>query len=778
MAKKNNFFDLDKLASGLLNLLDPNIANKERISTKAQRMQSILNKEIDISKGVSDGNIIEFDMAIRKDAKRGQGTNKDFDVNIDPRKLVTENLGDIFSIYRENYKNKYLEIQDLKFVCKIIPALGEAVRTTLNSMCCSDNITTIMSRKINLPSALTEPEKESVIKCIEQYEKDNKLKKLLKNQVFKNGLTLGVQFVYTKPYSELFNEYEQIRANSIKKNKPKEEESINIGTRKHKAAYLQSAEENLRNSTIGTESYLDVGTDCSICMEGCIDVGKVMSALSFTDNEIKKDFESSKSHLSNFYILDSTIPAPVLEAVGARKSFSEHFETSVDATIKQSVQLYSEGASEDKRTSHKIENFDDETGLYTRLLDYKNLIPYTPMGKKVGYFYIHCDKKKLKENLSKNKGFGALSSLNTEQMRKDKMVDDIVSSMTNQILDKFSKRFIANHSEFKKLIADCIITNGFVDQDYKIQFIPASDVIEFTFNEDENGEGRSMLIDSLFPAVLLSSLLVAKHMNYINSAGDKTLITTHKGATTMQTGNRVEQTIRDMQMGDVNFADYGSSSLLFSKLSRNSKFHIPTGKSGNKLIEVEKWEPTQVDMNTEYETYLHRMVILGTGVPSTILEYIDAADYAKQIESSNIRYAQFVSGLQGDVVDPMTRLYRMIVMNSNLPDNIKQIISASDEFEVSLPMPKVLASTNSADSFNTIKSLAEQITDTVMIIDDGNSLDDKTSKMIRSKIIAKIMNEEAPHINWDLYLKFYSESRIEVEKNIDETKDNPDDSQM
>lgn len=778
MAKKNNFFDLDKLASGLLNLLDPNIANKERISTKAQRMQSILNKEIDISKGVSDGNIIEFDMAIRKDAKRGQGTNKESDVNIDPRKLVTENLGDIFSIYRENYKNKYLEIQDLKFVCKIIPALGEAVRATLNSMCCSDNISSILNRKIDLPSALTDSEKTSVINYIESFEKDNKLKKLLKNQAINNGLMLGTQYMYVKPYSEIFNEYEVIRSKSTEKDRPTEKDTLNLGNRKHKAAYLQTAEENLRNSTFATEAYLNIGMGHTICMEGCIDTGKIMSELSFTDADIKKDFEASKNHLSNFFILDSGIPAPVLESVGSVKSFSENFEKTVDSTTNQFVQLYAEGAVDEKAKKHKQENFDSETGVYIKLLDYKNIIPYNPMGKTLGYFYIHCDKKKLKENLSNSRGFGALSSLNTEQMRKDKMVDDIVTSMTNQILDKFNKKFIADHSEFKKLIADCIITNGFVDQDYKIQFIPANDVIEFKFNEDENGDGRSMLIDSLCPAVLLSSLMVAKHMNYINSAGDKTLITTHKGATTIQTGNRVEQTVRDMQLGDVNFADYSSSSLLFSKLSRNSKFHIPTGKSGNKLIEVEKWEPTQVDMNTEYEIYLHRMVILGTGVPSTILEYIDAADYAKQIESANIRYAQFVAGLQGDVVDPLTKLYRTIVIHSTLPDNIKQIIATSDEFEVSLPIPKVLASTNNADSYNTIKSLAEQIADTVMLIDDGNSLDDKTSKMIRSKIIAKIMNEEAPHINWELYLKFYSEARIEVEKNIDETKDNPDDSQM
>ena len=48
------------------------------------------------------------------------------------------------------YKNRFLEIDDLRFISKFIPALGEAVKTTLDSLVSSDNIAETVNRKIKL----------------------------------------------------------------------------------------------------------------------------------------------------------------------------------------------------------------------------------------------------------------------------------------------------------------------------------------------------------------------------------------------------------------------------------------------------------------------------------------------------------------------------------------------------------------------------------------------------------------------------------------------------
>ena len=106
---------------------------------------------------------------------------------------------------------------------------------------------------------------------------------------------------------------------------------------------------------------------------------------------------------------------------------------------------------------------------------------------------------------------------------KQKASNALINAIADGIIANFSNKFVNKNSDFKKLIADCIVANGFVNNTFQIQFIPAKYIYAFPVNEDENGLGQSILQDAIFPAKMLLSLIVSKLLFYMNKSGSKTI---------------------------------------------------------------------------------------------------------------------------------------------------------------------------------------------------------------------------------------------------------------
>ena len=98
------------------------------------------------------------------------------------------------------------------------------------------------------------------------------------------------------------------------------------------------------------------------------------------------------------------------------------------------------------------------------------------------------------------------ANINMNDNKKESAVRMITDVISDGILSNFDKRFVNNNQEFKKLIADCIVANGMINNNLNIQFIPAHHIVPFVINENEEGFGESILSDALFPARLLLDL--------------------------------------------------------------------------------------------------------------------------------------------------------------------------------------------------------------------------------------------------------------------------------
>jgi len=753
----NNINIFDNLSKKILSTIDSSYNERELLNAKDARFQNIINREIDIPKGISNGNIVDFAVSQMTTGANIRAKNGK-DVTVDTNALFTQNVGDVFNYFQDIYKNKYVEASDLKFISKFIPALGEAVKVTLDSVVTSDDISSSITRNIKLAESLTSEDKISIMAEIEKIEKQNKLLTKLKNIVYKKTLITGTFYVYAVSYKKLFEEYDSLK-NSGRLN------PTLFGS-------------NVKNTKI-LKNNVDRGFNLNTESSSTEAITPIITAESFTNlfdkigvtEEDKKNktalMKNINEHITTVSFVESDIPI-LYTALESADSLSQYRKAFKDVEVND--KSFVDGTKSFKASSSN--EFEGTSGTYISYIDAKNIVPVKIFDQTIGYYHIHATTKKRKSTSIVGSNNALFSSVNYTEQRKEAVIQGIVDSISEGILTNFSSKFVSDNSEHKKMIADCIITNGIIDNDYNIQFIPADQMVEFIINEDENGNGESILANSLFPGKLLLSLIICKMLNYMNKSGNRNIAHVFKGPIDVNSSNQLQRVVRMMQESNITFNDLLSTNLIFSKFSRDSNIQLPTARNGAKLVEFETQEGQQVEMKTEFENWLEDMAILGTGVPSVLMDYVNQIDYARQITSANIKWAGRTSSLQSDFEDPTTRLYRILIANSDLADELKT--KCLNNFAFKLPRPKALSNANNSDFLRTALENANTISEIKLGASANN---DPENIKVKEELIRSIMKNEALFINWGEIDEMEKAARLKVEedKKIEDKNNSNDD---
>lgn len=772
---------LDIAAKKLISTIDTSYNERTLLSQKDARVQEIINSELELAKGVSQGSIIDFVTTMAKDSAKHQGTDPN---QVDGYTLFRDNIGELFGYFQDMYKNRYIELSDLKFITKFIPAIGEAVKTTLDAIVSSDDFSTSISRNLEFGPTLTEEEKASVQAEIERFERDEKLLKKLKNIVYQKTLISGTHYVYHIPYSDLFTEYDRL----VKEGKIIGNVLVNNAIANGaQTKAIKAAGFNLKGlkkqGFTANESTADIKT---VAIEGFSEESTsiITSAMESLGNEYdEKDKKLIQNQLIDSFnqitVLDSYIIPEAIEGYSSLDMMKEYLSSyrdvfSGNGILDDEMNKVSDGTYSPNDV--KPEKFNIR-GSYIKYIDASKLVPIRVYNQVIGYLHSHDTSATKKANSLNNSNTvqtnmlsGAANGLftNSATMTEEKRaraVQTIVDSITDGILTNFSNKFVNKNADFKKLIGDCIVANGFVNNAFQIQFIPAKYITSFAVNENEEGIGQSMLQDSLFPAKMLLSLIVSKLLLYMNKTGNKTIAYVRKGPIDVSTSNHVQRTIRMLQQSDITFSDLLSTNVSFHKFNRNGNIQLPMAKNGDRLIDFETQEGQDISLDTEMERFLEKLAILGTGVPSVIMEYTDAADYAKSLVTANIKFAGRIATFQSDLEDPTTDLYKALIATSNLSDELKKKVIPTFKFK--LCRPKVLTNSNMADYLSQMESITTSLG---RIYLGDNDADDEAIE-IRRKFVQEIAMQLLPFVSWGDFAEILEKIKVAAasEKDLDKT---------
>lgn len=775
---------LDIAAKKLISSIDNGYNERTLLSSKDDRIQEIINNELDLAKGVSKGSIVDFTTLMAKDSARYNGRDPN---EVDGYTLFTEDIGNLFGYFQEIYKNRYIELADLKFITKFIPAIGEAVKTTLDSIVQSDDMSETISRNIELGPSLTNVEKAQVMAEIERIETDEKLLKKLRNIVYKKTLVSGNYYVYRIPYNDLFQEYDRL----VKTGRIINNQFVNNAlARGNMSKDAKKKGFNLKNvgksGLFATEAAAEMEpvAENGFSPENTQIINSALESLIASD----KDFEKNKDNLKrafetsfeNVSIVDSDVLVEALEGFSSLKFMEDNIASyrqvfGGNGFIDEKLAATPEATfGNDNYTPEKF----NVQGTYIKYIDANRIVPVKVYNQIIGYLHVHDTSATKKATGLANMqtqvsttnliapSSNVFSSVQLTEDKRNKAVQSIVDAVSDGIISNFSNKFVNKNADFKRLIADCIVANGLINSTFQIQFIPAKYITPFAINEDENGMGVSMLQDSLFPAKMLLSTIIAKLLLYMNKSGNKTIAYVRKGPIDVSTGNHVQRTIRMLQESNITFSDLLSTNLSFAKFSRNGNIQLPMAKNGDRLIEFETQEGQEVDMNTPMEEYLEKLAILGTGVPSVIMEYTDAADYAKSLVTANLKFAGRVAAFQSDLEEATTDLYKALLSSSSLEESIRN--KAVNSLKFKLSRPRVLTNANMADYLSQVEQVTRSIANMYLGENDETPEDGK----VRTEFIKNMAADMLPFISWNKYEEMLKSSKVKVTEQLDLDKNN------
>ena len=763
---------LDKIAHKLLSTIDTSFNEREVLNAKDRRIQDIIDNELTLAKGVSQGSIIDFVTTMTSNKVSHQSRNTLGDV--DPSEVFTKDISNIFGYFQEMYKNRYIELADLKFITKFIPAIGEAVKTTLDSIVGSDDMTTTITRNLVFDDSLSEEEKTRVTSEIERIEREEKLLKRLRNVVYKKTLVSGMHYVYAPPYKELFKEYDRL---------------LKAGVIKNGIIVREPSNQARKSNGVGKNSGFNLNNNAVLApVKESVSIDTIMENLTNSKEFDQKELEGMRKNLESGNLSITTSDSPFLdeaiESIAALERYDDMYMRDLNgyaATFggvgKLDEKFYgtSDGTADPNTTGSKF----NTVGTYIKYIDASRIVPVKVYNQVVGYFHVHdmtASKKARTMASADNMLIGSVNlfaNINMNDNKKESAVRMITDVISDGILSNFSNRFVNNNLEFKKLIADCIVANGMINNNLNIQFIPANHIIPFLVNENEDGFGESILSDALFPARLLLDLLISKMLLYMNKSGNRTLAFVRKGPIDTSSANHIQRVLRQLQESNITFGDLLSTNLSFAKFAPYGNIQIPTARNGDRLVDFETQEGQTVELKPEFEDWLEKMAIMGTGVPSVILEYTDAADYAKSLVTANIKFAGRIATLQSDLEEATTDLYIRLIEDSSLDDDLKK--KAVRGFKFSLPRPRVISNSNMSDYLSSMQQTAGTLADLYLGQDNGQ---DPDYQAVRDEFIKNTVIDHLPIIDWKAAQERVENARMEIikKKKLKDNMENPEDS--
>lgn len=709
------------------NIYGTNNSNQDEIDRLNFEVEKIINLELSDTKSITSDEMSVFLVKLFNEFDKTSGGE-------------IKNLGDIFEsdttgifqFFQERYRNQNLLYDDLHMITDQLFEMEEAINTTRDAIVTADDFSKTVSRtlRFNHIDPEVNDDYDSYIRTIEELERKNKLLTKLKNQIIPNTLTYGNYFVYVCPYSKLFQEqYDK-----------KVEKDYDI--KKVSESVDESFVRELRGNL--TEMYHD----------------KKLNLSESTTSTITK----IKEYTDNIGIINDCISIPLVEGVDLTELVdNDKFKKKTEDIIKDTIKT-ADGTYDTSKRKNKNGIFSDELGCYIKYIDPRKMIPVSILDTVIGYYYIHgsdfqVNKSPFSTTIKVTTNGVSQSTEDVEMM--------FISKITDKIVKAFDKPFLEKNAKFKDLVLNSLLYNDLYKRDLKFQFIPAEYVVEFKVNEDENGNGRSVLAKALFYAKLYLALLIFKMISIITKSNDTRICYVKNSGIDQNITNKVQEVARSIKSRQINFMDLLNYNSIISKIGSYKEIFIPVGRSGERGIEFDTLAGQDVPMNTDLMEMLRTNMINGTGVPSVIMNYINEADYAKTLVMANSKFLGRVVSYQLDLNTPTTEMYKLIIKHSNIsiPENILE------DFEFVFNTPKTLNNMNMTDM---IANTDQIIMAAIKAVTGENADQTDLNNKIKDKIYNTLFRQYMPMLDWGSIDDAYKNAKLELEEKEAEDKANTD----
>ena len=734
------------------------------------RFQKFLNTEVDSLTQKDNDDVTSFLSKLSSSDRKITAAEQILDNQF--LNISGEDYSAMQGFIYDAYKNRLLEQSDLHEVASQLIELREAVNITRDAIISADVIEGKMNRTLSFGD-IDDDQADTYIPMVEKLEEKFKLLDKIKNYIIPKSLEYGEYSVYVIPYSKIFNDF--MKEKNIVGSKNIYRESTILESVQNNNSSRVSDNKKKQN----LDSFIDqLYTEYVACDDGKNEYVKKHGGTPEKPN--KEAFgKDIKTMLENITVSNESVPIPVLEEGFASmteymtefvnesgdKAFTEA-KSKTNAKERQNSfnkiinNVSSDGIqfTNDNKKKRKGKNeFDDIKDCYVKLIPPTKIIPIKIMDQVIGYYYV------VAEDIQPIGGVIS-STLYYSKFDEHGKQQTIVDSIAQRIVDSFDKDFLKENIKFKQTIVEAINYYNLNEKRLKFQFIPVEFIQEFKIDEDENGNGQSMLKKSLFYAKLYLMLLLFKIMSIILYSNDQKVNYIRTSGIDKNTANKVQEIARIRQSRQINIMDLFNYTTLINKVGNGNEMYLPTGRNNERPIETEILQGQDVQLNNDLMEMLKNAYVLSTGVPQAIINYLSEAEFAKVVEQNHAKFTARVVNYQLDYNPSITNLYKKIMKwSTNIPDEV------IDQFEFVLQPPKTSVTNAKTETIQAFSQLCD-FAISLLFEDEQISSDQNRVEKIRyfKKSFAR---KQLPMLNMDDMEELLKDSLLEYEE--DKHRPNP-----
>lgn len=714
--------------------------NKDQIDGLSDKIKKVMNEDLEEMKTFGGENdLTRFLINTIQKSNKFTGSIGDINNNNNAdllEKIFMSKDGSIFNVFEERFKNKSLMFQDLEIIVDQLVELNEAINTTRDDIVASDDVGSEISRTMSFSiDGETDSEKyDEMIDDVKTLEKKYGLNYLIREHIIPKTLKYGEYYVYVIPEKQLYE---------------------NAQRRKMELSRGATMESNQASS--------------------------LLESLDFDKNDpVYKDTKPDDvvSYLAeNIIINNGDVPLPLLEnenMTGAMKDLAEF--NSLNTILKKKKWEKKDKKKEDNKyaslgfsdgvKSFKMDDWNGVKGCYIKLLDPKKVLPVKLLNYTIGYYYIHDSEMDVTNHTCRHGH--RFSSLMDNIANKTENQQNVITNIALSIIKSFDKKYLEDNQEFKDLIINSLLYNDMYKKKLHYQFIPADNICRFSINEDENGNGQSMLQKSLFYAKLYLSLLVFDMMTYLTKSQDTIVTYVKTSGIDKNMINKTMDVARQWKAKQIGIGDLMDYSSIYSKIGTGRDLFIPEGESGERGLSWDVIQGQDVNMQTELMEMLKQAYINGTGVPSVIMNYINEADFAKTLVMANAKQVRRVMMYQDNFNEDITEFYQKIMIYCT-DFEIEDIAN----FTYTLMRPKTLPNNNLVD----LLGYGDQILDFIEKSEFGQFDDTEETNSLKDEFRKNMARRVLPMLPWETVDELLKELRLtNVQKKLEKSKseDNTD----
>ena len=568
--------------------------------------------------------------------------------------------------------------RDISNICFQMPEMRDVIYVTRDNIIEANTATGEVSRTLKFKNIKnTDIFETQIMELEDRYD----LLIAIKDFIVPDLLMCGEKYVHIIPYSKMFAELELLSTGKTGHGRSVDYSSVfresipNYVTESFKESVSLYSEDNVTSlmESVGISTKTSISEDIQssdvkydsthnknqkMSKEGVTELLRnidVYNGSSTMMAEMGPDAFSELLHMEYMEDMSKRVKSDPDGADKFRMYMEKYMNEETDGSS-----VFNQLDSDDINTK----SYKDIKGCYIQYLDSLKMVPIRLGRRVVGYYYVTTTM-----DLVNNPGHpNGIVDLSFQHYTRDRNMVDRLASM---IIKSFDRKMLNQNIQLKNEIADVIMAHKFSEGKLSFVYIPESEIVRFTIDEDSNGKGHSMLEPTIFAA---RSYLMINMYNLLYTLNNTTTRVHYLKSSGLNKNYaaQIQRTIRKFQSRRITIDDIYSYSGVLNKVGGMGEMILPSGRGEYKALETDTIEAAQNPINIEYAEQLRRQALSGTGAPHLlIINALDEIDFAKTAELSNARYESRCGALKINVNRGATKMYRKIAKyNTDMDDDV------------------------------------------------------------------------------------------------------------